>query len=83
MSSQIKPIAFVLALILAGFVSPLLGQQKGQWVPGQFGLNAGVIPDPGITYANLAVNYSAGRLNNSTGSQILPECYGDVFVLGG
>jgi hypothetical protein len=31
-------------------------QQKGQWVPGRFGLNAGVILDPGITYANLAVN---------------------------
>jgi hypothetical protein len=76
MSSQIKPIAFVLALILAEFVSPLLGQQKGQWVPGQFGLNAGVIPDPGITYANLAVNYSAGRLNNSTGSRILQNVTG-------
>jgi hypothetical protein len=30
----------------------LFGQQKGQWLPGQFGLNAGVIPEPGITYAN-------------------------------
>ena len=47
-----------------------LTQQKGQWVPGQFGLNAGVIPDPGITYANLALNYSSGRLNNSDGNQI-------------
>jgi hypothetical protein len=45
-------------------------QQKGQWQPGQFGLNAGVIPDPGITYANLALNYSAGQLNNSNGNPV-------------
>jgi hypothetical protein len=44
MPSRIKPITWVLALIAIGFASPLLGQQKGQWVPGQFGLNAGVIP---------------------------------------
>src|SRR5579872_6709503 len=55
---------------------PSLAQQKGQWVPGQFGLNAGVIPDPGITYANLAVNYSADRLNNSNGDQILKNVSG-------
>ena len=45
-----------------------MAQQKGQWVPGQFGLNAGVIPDPGFTYANLALSYSAGQLNNSNGN---------------
>ena len=62
---------FVLACAL-----PLLAQQKGQWVPGQFGLNAGVIPDPGITYANMAVNYSADRLNDSNGDQILKNVTG-------
>jgi hypothetical protein len=76
MSSRIKPITVVLALIVVGFASPMLGQQKGQWVPGQFGLNAGVIPDPGITYANLALNYSADRLNNSNGDQILQNVTG-------
>jgi len=49
---------------------PLLAQQKGQWVPGQFGLNAGVIPDPGVTYANLALNYSSSQLNDSNGNSI-------------
>jgi hypothetical protein len=68
---QIKPVGtFVLALIIVGFVSPLLGQQKGQWVPGQFGLNAGTIPDPGITYANLALNYSASQLNGPNGNSV-------------
>ena len=49
-------------------VLPSLGQQKGQWQPGQFGLNAGVIPDPGFTYANLALNYSASQLNGPNGN---------------
>lgn len=49
---------------------PSLAQQKGQWVHGQYGLNAGVIPDPGIRYANLAGNYSAGQLNDSGGNKI-------------
>jgi hypothetical protein len=51
-------------------------QQKGQWVPGQFGLNAGVIPDPGITYANLALNYSASQLNGANGNQIIQNVTG-------
>ena len=45
MSSQIERRVLVLALIIVGFASPLLGQQKGQYVPGQYGLNAGAIPE--------------------------------------
>ena len=59
-----------LACMIFGGGSSALAQQKGQWVPGQFGLNAGVIPDPGFTYANLALNYSASQLNNSSGNSI-------------
>jgi len=60
----------VLACMFLGVVSSALAQQKGQWVPGQFGLNAGVIPDPGFTYANLALNYSASQLNGPAGNSI-------------
>lgn len=60
----------VLVWLAIGCISPLRAQQKGQWAPGQVGLNAGSIPDPGITYANLAMNYSAGQLNNSDGNKI-------------
>jgi hypothetical protein len=56
MRFRIKLVA-VLACIFLGGASTALAQQKGQWVPGQFGLNAGVIPDPGFTYANLALSY--------------------------
>jgi hypothetical protein len=63
-------IVVVLAYLMLGCVSPLMAQQKGQWVPGQFGLNAGVIPDPGVTYANVALNYSASQLNDRNGNAI-------------
>ena len=60
----------VLACMSLGVASSALAQQKGQWVPGQFGLNAGAIPDPGVTYANVALNYSADQLNNASGNGI-------------
>jgi hypothetical protein len=58
----------LLIVIILCHVAATRAQQKGQWVPGQYGLNAGVIPDPGFTYANMAVNYSAGQLNDSNGN---------------
>jgi hypothetical protein len=66
----------VLACMFLGGASSVLAQQKGQWVPGQFGLNAGVVPDPGITYANLTMNYSASRLNDSDGNRVLQNVTG-------
>jgi hypothetical protein len=60
----------VLVCMFLGGASSALAQQKGQWVPGQFGLNAGVIPDPGVTYANLALNYSASQLNGPNGNSV-------------
>jgi len=69
-SFRIKVATGILACILLGGGSSVLAQQKGQWVPGQFGLNAGVIPDPGVTYANLALNYSASQLNGPNGNSV-------------
>jgi hypothetical protein len=60
----------ILALVTLFGASPLSAQQKGQYVPGQWGLNAGVLPDPGITYEEITVNYSADQLNNSKGNAI-------------
>src|SRR5271154_7234536 len=75
MQFRIKLIA-ILACLVLGAASSAWAQQKGQWVPGQFGLNAGAIPDPGVTYANLALNYSASRLNDSNGNRILQNVTG-------
>ena len=66
----------VLGCMLLGDASSVLAQQKGQWVPGQFGLNAGAIPEPGVTYANLALNYSASRLNDSSGNRVFQNVTG-------
>lgn len=44
------------------------GTTEGQYQPGQYGLIAGVLPDPGITYADINLNYSADRLNFANGT---------------
>jgi outer membrane protein OmpA-like peptidoglycan-associated protein len=59
-----------LALLLFAFANPSHAQQKGLWVPGQAGLNAGVVPDPGFTYMNMAINYSASQLNDPSGNYV-------------
>lgn len=56
-------------LLIMGVIS-IRAQQKGQYVPGQQGLNAGVLPDPGFTYANMALNYYADALKNANGSAL-------------
>ena len=70
MRFRVKLETAVFACMFLGGAPSVLAQQKGQWVPGQFGLNAGVIPDPGITYANLALNYSASQLIGPNGNSV-------------
>jgi hypothetical protein len=73
---RVRDTTLVLACLFLACALPLPAQQKGQWVPGGYGLNAGVIPDTGITYANLALNYSASQLNDSNGNRILQNVTG-------
>src|SRR6185369_12035126 len=54
--------------VLVLFVSASQAQQKGQYIPGQQGLNAGIMPSPGITYVNMTLDYSADRFNNASGN---------------
>jgi len=67
---KIKVTILISACFVLVYALPSLAQQKGQWTPGQFGLNAGVIPDPGVTYANLALSYSADQLNGPAGNSL-------------
>jgi hypothetical protein len=62
-----RAFALLVGIALAG-VSSVTAQQKGQYQPGQYGLNAGVLPNPGITYMNLELNYNAGQLNDASGT---------------
>ncbi len=61
---------FTLILVLLNCAWPLQAQQKPQWLPGQVGLNAGIIPSPGFSYINITANYSAGAFNGPKGSAI-------------
>ena len=63
-----KPIA--LALVLASSLLPSMAQQRPQYMPGQWGLNAGIMPSPGFTYADLNLDYYTARLNDANGNKV-------------
>jgi hypothetical protein len=66
----IRFLIIVIALLLLGGSRPIVAQQKPQWMPGQIGLNAGILPSPGYTYANITINYNAGTFNGPKGNAI-------------
>ena len=39
-------------------------------MPGQIGVNAGILPSPGFTYVNMEVNYDAGSFNGPKGNAV-------------
>ena len=70
MSFRIKFATSVLACAFLGGASSAWSQQKPQWMPGQYGLNAGIQPSPGFTYVNLDLNYDAGSFNDRNGNAV-------------
>jgi hypothetical protein len=70
MTRQIKIASLVLTLLILACAVPSRGQFKPQWMPGQVGLNAGILPSPGFSYVNMDVNYNAGTFNNPSGNSI-------------
>lgn len=58
------------AFLLLIAASSLSAQQKPQWMPGQIGLNAGILPSPGFTYVNMEINYDAGTFNGPKGNAV-------------
>jgi hypothetical protein len=81
MSRQIRVAGFVLALFLLSGALPLRGQQKPQWLPGQSGLNAGIMPAPGFSYVNITVDYSSSAFNGPNGSAIPVTGSYDVWAV--
>jgi hypothetical protein len=65
---RIGRLAFI--LLILSCAGPLRAQQKPQWMPGQIGLNAGILPSPGFTYVNLDINYDAGSFNDRNGTAV-------------
>jgi len=71
MNSRISFATSALACIcFLGAASLASAQQKPQWMPGQVGLNAGILPSPGFTYVNIDENYDAGTFNGPKGNAI-------------
>lgn len=70
MNLSMKVATSILACLLGGIFSVTLAQQKPQWMPGQIGLNAGILPSPGFTYVNMDVNYDAGSFNGPKGNAV-------------
>ena len=70
MRFQIKFVTALLAWIVLGSLCSTFAQQKPQWMPGQVGLNAGILPAPGFTYVNIDENYDAGSFNGPKGNAI-------------
>jgi hypothetical protein len=71
----------VLLVLLIFSWSYGMAQQKGQYQPGQYGLNAGVEPDPGLSYASLNLNYSADKLNDANGNPIAQNAQFNAWAL--
>lgn len=59
-----------LACVFMVGIAMAVAQQKPQWMPGQVGLNAGILPSPGFTYVNMDLNYNAGTYNDLMGNAI-------------
>src|SRR5277367_6501887 len=70
MSRQNRFAGVVLTLFFLSGALALHGQQKPQWMPGQVGLNAGILPSPGFSYVNVSVNYRSSTFNGPSGSAI-------------
>jgi hypothetical protein len=75
--------ARITALVCVCFLSAIAAtaQQKGQYLPGQQGLNAGVLPQPGFTYASMTVNYFADTLVNASGSSVRLNTDYNIWVV--
>ena len=68
MQPKLRFAIFVGIFVLLG--APAGAQQKGQYIPGQAGLNAGVLPDPGLSYVNMTLKYYADTLKNGAGNSL-------------
>jgi len=71
----------IVALLLCLPVASTFAQQKPQWMPGQMGLNAGILPSPGFTYVNMDLNYNAGTYNDLNGKAIPVTGTYDVWAI--
>ena len=78
---QLRSAGSVLTLFFLTGALALHGQQKPQWMPGQVGLNAGIVPAPGFSYVNITINYHSNAFNGPSGSAIPVTGNYDVWAV--
>jgi len=61
-------VAFVCVLLLVIVSLPAMAQERGQYIPGTAGLNAGLQTPEGITYANLFTWYPSTKFKDQNGN---------------
>ena len=63
--------ALIRCIMLLLIVSlPAIGQERGQYVPGTGGLNSGMQPPEGFTYANLFIWYPTTKFKDRDGDKL-------------
>ena len=72
---------FLICLVALLCAWTAAAQQKGQYMPGQFGLNAGVMPAPGFTYQNMEINYDTNTFNDASGNALAPKPNLSLWVI--
>lgn len=70
MCRQIRTASLLLILLILGGAGPSRGQLRPQWMPGQAGLNAGILPSPGFSFINMDINYDASTFNGPKGNAV-------------
>jgi len=76
----LRKVGVFVVLCSIGAASGAIAQDTGLYVPGQFGLNAGTLPDPGITYNAMGIRYWSDVLRGQNG-QSLPTTATDTYWL--
>ncbi|HKR59069.1 MAG TPA: transporter [Pyrinomonadaceae bacterium] len=76
--------SIIAAVLVAVFVAivvhqPAQAQVRGQYPPGTFATNSGVLPEPGVTYLNIFQLYSFNELKGPNGENLPVSA--DVSVL--
>jgi hypothetical protein len=74
-------IALVRCIMLLLIVAlPAIGQERGQYIPGTGGLNSGLQPPEGITYANLFTWYPSTKFKDRNGDTLPVDVDIDLLV---
>jgi len=75
-------VTFALLALICAFVAPpsAEAQRRGQYTPGINSTNSGVLPAPGITYANVFQLYSFDTLKGPDGEELPVNVDLSVFV---